>query len=71
MNKHTTVDRTFEKYKGEIWETPESTNMCVHSTPSYVFSSTMTDSNTFAKFQAILYDFGNFQKFSQMQESVN
>ena len=29
----------------------------------------MTDSITFAKFQPILEDFGNFQKFRQMKES--
>ena len=31
----------------------------------------MTDSITFAKFQAILEDFANFQKFRQMKESGN
>ena len=29
----------------------------------------MTDSISFAKFQPILEDFGNFQKFRQMKES--
>ena len=39
------------------------------STPNHVFSSTMTDSITFAKFQPILEEFGNFKKFRQMKES--
>ena len=39
------------------------------STPNQVFSSTMTESITFAKFQPILEDFANFQKFRLMKES--
>ena len=39
------------------------------STPKQVFSSTMTESITFAKFQPILEDFANFQKFRLMKES--
>ena len=39
------------------------------STPNTVFSSTMTESITFAKFQPILEDFANFQKFRLMKES--
>ena len=45
------------------------TQIRVLSTPNEVFSSTMTDSVTFAKFQAILENFANFQKFKQMKES--
>ena len=39
------------------------------STPNQVFSSTMTESITFAKFQPILEDFANFQKFRLMKET--
>ena len=39
------------------------------STPNEVFSSTMTDLITFAKFQPILEEFANFQKFRLMKES--
>ena len=39
------------------------------NTPNQVFSSTMTESITFAKFQPILEDFANFQKFRLMKES--
>ena len=39
------------------------------STPNQVFSSTMTESITFAKFQPILEEFANFQKFRLMKES--
>ena len=39
------------------------------TTPNQVFSSTMTDLITFAKFQPILEEFANFQKFRLMKES--
>ena len=39
------------------------------NTPSQVFSSTMTDSITFAKFEPILEEFANFQKFRQMKHT--
>ena len=39
------------------------------STPNQVFSSTMTDSITFAKFESILEEFANFQKFRQMKQT--
>ena len=39
------------------------------STPNQVFSWSMTDSITFAKFQPILEEFANFQKFRLMKES--
>ena len=39
------------------------------STPNKVFSSTMTDSITFAKFEPILEEFANFQKFRQMKQT--
>ena len=39
------------------------------STPNQVFSSTMTDSITFAKFEPILGEFANFQKFRQIKQT--
>ena len=39
------------------------------STPNQVFSSTMPDSITFAKFEPILEEFANFQKFRHMKQT--
>ena len=39
------------------------------NTPNQVFSSTMTESITFAKFEPILEEFANFQKFRQMKQT--
>ena len=39
------------------------------NTPNEVFSSTMTDSITFAKFEPILEEFANFQKFRHMKQT--
>ena len=42
---------------------------CVKATPNQLFSSTTTVSVICAKFQAILFDFWNFQKFTNKKKS--
>ena len=58
-------------WKVKRWNLGDTTKalICVLRTPNQVFSSTMTDSTTFAKFQEILEEFANFQKFRKMKRS--
>ena len=68
QNNRVTTQKVFESDIGEILETAKP-QRCVKATPNQLFSSTTTASVICAKFQAILLDFWNFQKFRDKKES--